>query len=192
MKRLMTLVAVVATGLTLAGCNSMAEKAEALSGRTFPAYALNKSYASVAALPDYESDTLGRVRMFGDEVGSFTLANGDVVHRHAKREQRSTSSVDIGIIRNSESASYRMRLTYFRVGPDGIVRDFASGFVDGGSEKCISYVAGLMQRCQDMAALNRTLIEFDAAVRTRDGQTLAAWGPALTDSSLPVVRPDGQ
>ncbi len=166
----------------LGGCSSIEKKAEEISSRSFSRYAVGRPYANVASLPDYDADTLGRIKMFGDPVGSYRLADGDVVHRHVKQEERSTTSVDFGLIRQSESKSYAVRLSYFRVGPDGMVRDVASGFVPGGKQRCIGYVGGLISKCEDSQALNRTLLEYDSVVRTSSGQPVTSWGPAATNT----------
>ena len=39
------------------------------SNRQFSRYAIGKSYAEVAATPDFQEDTLGRVKMYGQPIG---------------------------------------------------------------------------------------------------------------------------
>lgn len=182
MRRLIVIAAALALAAVSVACTSIEKRAEQISSQGFARYATGRPYAEVAALADFQADTLGRVKTYGEPIGSYALPNGDIVHRHVRSEPRSSSSVDFGLLRQSETVNYAQRLSYFRVGPDGIVRDVASGFVPGDRERCIGYAGGLVTRCEDMQALNQTLIEYDHVVRTRTGEPLSSWGAPVTET----------
>jgi hypothetical protein len=173
------IAALFAAALLLAGCQAP-QSVEDFSNRQFARYATGKSYTDVAALPDYDEDTLGRVKMFGQPIGSYQLASGDTVHRHIKRYAAGGVTTDFGIIRQSEKIRYQYRLAYFRVGPDGIVNDVAIGIVPGETNKCVGYFFGIVQNCEDGETPAQSIAIYDQVVRTSGDQPISAWGPAAT------------
>lgn len=162
--------------LLLAACQAP-QSVQDFSNRQMGRYAIGKSYAEVAATPDFQEDSFGRVKMFGQPIGSYQLASGETVHRHIKRYAASTSTTDFGIIRQSEKVRYEYRLAYFRVGMDGIVKDMAIGIVPGETTKCVGRFYGLVENCEDGETPAQSLAIYDQVVRTQDGQPISAWGP---------------
>lgn len=172
--------------LMLGACQSTASRVEQFGARNVMLFAMNKPYEQVVNTPDFQADTLGREKIYGPLLASYTLASGDAVHRHIKSDVSSTSNVDLGLITQRERENYTIRLAYFRVGPDGIVRDWAAGSVPGASSRCVGYAGGIIRRCDDRAAIDRSLAEFDAIVRTSAGQPLSSWGPSASPAIVPV------
>lgn len=171
-------ISVLLVAAFLAGCQA-AQSVQDFSNRQFARYAIGKPYAQVAATPDFKEDSLGRVRVYGQPIGSYPLASGDVVHRHIKRYGAQTSTTDFGLFGSSEKVRYEYRLAYFRVGPDGIVKDMAIGIVPGETSKCAEYFYGIVEKCEQGETPAQSLAIYDQVVRTADGQPISAWGPAL-------------
>lgn len=184
------MIALFAAALLLAGCQAP-QSVQDFSNRQFSRYAIGKPYAEVAATPDFQEDTLGRVKMYGQPIGSYQLAAGDTVNRHIKRYGASSTTTDFGFIKQSEKVRYEYRLAYFRVGPDGIVKDMAIGIVPGETNKCVGYFYGLVQSCEDGETPARSLAIYDQVVRTSDGQPVSAWGPATTTPATPPAVSSG-
>ncbi len=182
-KRIIGLIAVV---LVMGGCQAP-QSVQDFSNRQMSRYAVGKSYAQVAATPDFEEDSLGRVKLFGQPIGSYQLASGDTVHRHIKRYAAGGVSTDFGIIRSSEKIRYQYRLAYFRVGPDGIVKDMAVGTVPGETNKCVGYFFGIVQNCEDGETPAQSIVIYDQVVRTQDGQPITAWGPSAASPPAPAA-----
>ena len=159
--------------LLLAACQAP-QSVQDFSNRNMARYAIGKSYADVAATPDFSEDSLGRVTMYGPPIGSYQLASGEIVHRHIKRYAASVSTTDFGIIRQSEKVRYEYRLAYFRVGPDGLVKDVAIGIVPGETNKCVERFYGLVENCEDGETPAQSLAIYNQVVRTSDGQPLSA------------------
>lgn len=174
MKRLFSAGPFIAV-LLLAACQAP-QSVQDFSNRQFSRYAIGKPYAEVAATPDFQEDTLGREKMYGQPIGSFKLASHDVVHRHIKRYGASTATTDFGFIRQSEKTRYEYRLAYFKVGPDGIVNDMAIGIVPGETDQCVGYFYGIVQNCEEGESPSRSLALYDQIVRTADGQPITVWG----------------
>jgi hypothetical protein len=167
----------LAVMLVAAACQAQ-QSVQDFSNRQFSRYAIGKSYAEVAATPDFKEDTLGRVKMYGQPIGSYQLVSGEMVHRHIKRYGASVSTTDFGFIKQSEKVRYEYRLAYFLVGPDGIVKDMAIGIVPGETNKCVGYFYGLVENCEDGETPTQSLAIYDQVVRTSGGQPISAWGSA--------------
>jgi hypothetical protein len=163
--------------LLATGCQAP-QSVQDFSNRQFARYAIGKTYQEVAAAPDFEEDSLGRAKVYGQPIGSFRLDAGDMVHRHIKRYGASTTTTNIAFIKSSETTRYEYRLAYFRVGPDGIVKDMAIGIVPGETNKCVGYFYGAVEQCEDGETPAQSLGIYDQVVRTPDGQPISAWGPA--------------
>lgn len=185
MKRTIKGIALCAL-VVLAGC-SATEKAEELTHKSYSRFAVGKPYAQVAALPNYESDMLGRVGMFGRPIGSYRLADGGTVHRHLIEQEAVTSEVDLGIVRQSRSVRYQHQLNYFRTDAAGIVTDLARGVVPAGARTCTAQLAGIVRSCEGGQTGGFDLALFDSVVRTASGQPVSVWGPPVDAVAAPVV-----
>ncbi|MCL6709595.1 hypothetical protein M8R20_21635 [Pseudomonas sp. R2.Fl] len=178
----------LAAMLAVAGCSSVAEKAESAANRSFTSYALGKPYTQVASVGQSPLELLaGNDRAtFGPMLGATQLENGMTVYRHmAPAAQMETSSSFGGLV-GRESVSTNNRLSYFLVGPDGIVKDWATGSVQGATTDCVTYIGGIINRCSDTAQLQAALAFYDSRVLTKGGQPITAWGtPAAAASALP-------
>jgi len=170
--------AVMAAGLTLlAACSSTVEQLQEAGDRNYMRYAMGKPYQEVASLNPmtFESLTTGTTA-YGPIVGGYTLENGDRVYRHAASIQSSESSVDAGLFMQRRSVQNRYRLAYFRVGPDGLVKDWATGALPGERVGCTAFAAGLFRTCTSDAEVAQSMAVYDSLVRTSAGQPLSAWG----------------
>ncbi|MBO6717095.1 MAG: hypothetical protein JJ913_03965 [Rhizobiaceae bacterium] len=172
--------------MAVAACQAP-QSVQDFSNRQMGRYAIGKSYAQVASTPDFEEDSLGRVKLYGQPIGSYPLASGDVVHRHIKRYAAGSKTTDFGFIRQSESVRYQYRLAYFRVGPNGVVNDMAVGTVPGETTKCVGRFYGLVETCEDGETPAQSLAIYDQVVRTLDGQPISAWGPAAIQAPAPAT-----
>ncbi len=89
------------------------------------------------------------------------------------------------MIRQSEKLRYQYQLNYFRVGPDGTVKDLAVGIVPGETNKCVGYFYGIVQNCEDGQTPAQSIALYDQVVRTPEGQPISVWGPAVS-ADLPT------
>lgn len=178
-------VIVVGLGLALAGCSSVAEKAENAANRSFTSYALGKPYAQVAGLGQSPLERLsGNDRAtFGPSIGSTQLENGMTIQRHMAPAARTETGSDFAGLVGTSSVSTNNRLSYFLVGADGIVKDWATGSVQGDTSDCITYIGGIINRCTDMRQLEASLALYDARVATRGGQPISTWGAPVTPAA---------
>lgn len=177
--------------LALAGCSSMAEKAETMANRSFTSYALGKPYQQIAALGQSPLERLAGndEATFGPPIGSTPLADGSVIHRHmAPGAQTETGSSFVGLVGTSRQST-NMRLSYFLVGTDGIVKDWATGSIQGSTSDCISYIGGIINRCTDTRQLEGSLALYDSRVLTRGGQPISSWGAPAQVASVPAGSP---
>ncbi|WP_127520613.1 hypothetical protein [Mesorhizobium sp. Z1-4] len=179
-----------ALGLLVAACQAP-QSVQDFSNKQMGRYAVGKSYAQVASTPDFEEDSLGRVKLYGEPIGSFVLASGQIVHRHIKRYAAGGVSTDFGFIRQSEKLRYQYRLAYFLVGQDGVVKDMALGTVPGETNKCVGYFFGIVQNCEGGETPAQSLAIFDQVVRTQNGQPISAWGPPATAPAPPSAAAAG-
>ncbi|MDP1585583.1 MAG: hypothetical protein Q8M18_19365 [Bradyrhizobium sp.] len=171
MRRLSILLAVV----FLAGCSSVAEKAEGVANRSFTSYALGKPYTEVASIGTSPMERLaGNDRAtFGPSIGSTPLANGMTIQRHMAPAARTETGTSFAGLVGTSTVSDNNRLSYFLVGTDGIVKDWATGSVQGSASDCVNYIGGIIRRCSDVKQFNAALAVYDARVQTKDGQPIS-------------------
>ena len=174
MRRLSVLLAAV----FLAGCSSVTEKAESVANRSFTSYALGKPYAEVASIGTSPMERLaGNDRAtFGPSIGSTALANGMTIQRHMAPAARTETGTSFAGLVGTSTVSDNNRLSYFLVGADGIVKDWATGSVTGNASDCVNYIGGIIRRCSDVKQFNAALALYDARVQTKDGQPISVWG----------------
>lgn len=166
----------------LAGCSSVAEKAESAANRSFTSGALGKPYSQIASVGQSPLDQLyGNTRAtFGPMLGATQLSNGMTIYRHMAPAAQTQTSSSFGGLMGRESVSTNNRLSYFLVGTDGIVTDWATGAVQGSTSDCVTYIGGIINRCSDTAQLQAALSFYDSRVLTKDGQPITIWGaPAM-------------
>lgn len=166
--------------LALASCSGVQEKAEQSANRSFTSYALGRPYQQVAAVGTSPLDRLAGNdgATFGPMIGATPLSNGMVIFRHIAPAARTETGTSFAGVVGTSGSSERDRLSYFLVGPDGIVKDWATGQVQGTASSCISYIGGIVNRCSDTTQLRAALDYYDAQVTTRGGQPVSSWGTA--------------
>lgn len=173
--------------LALGACSGTMDKVENKANRWSTGWAMGKQYSKVAALG---TSTIAQLTPnahgFGDMIGRSELADGTTIYRHlapaVKRESYGSFSGLVG--GNSTKQNYR--LSYFKVGQDGIVKDWATASVPGTVQSCINYIGGIFQKCKDQALIKQALEVYDSKVRTSTGQTIAAWGAIVL--AVPFVQ----
>ena len=181
----MRLFPLLLAGLLLAGCGSVTDKVETAANRSFTSYALGKPYAQVAGLGQSPMERLsGNDRgTYGPPIGSTPLANGMTIHRHMAPAARTETGTSFAGLVGTSTVSDNNRLSYFLVGLDGIVKDWATGSTPGNASDCVSYIGGIIKKCSDVKQFNAALALYDARVATKDGQPISVWGeqrrPAL-------------
>jgi len=178
----------MALALALAGCSQVAEKAENAANRSFTSYAMDRPYTEVA---NVGQSTLARLSgsdaTFGPMIGSTQLKNGMIIYRHIAPAARTESGSSFGGLVGRSTVSQNNRLSYFLVGPDGIVKDWATGSVQGSTSDCVQYIGGIINRCADTQQLQASLALYDMRVTTKGGQSVSAWGePAVPAVSSPA------
>lgn len=98
------------------------------------------------------------------------------IYRHMAPSARTETGTNFVGLVGSSSVSNNNRLSYFLVGPDGIVKDWATGSVPGNASSCITYIGGIIQRCSDLTQFQTSLAIYDSRVLTKDGQPISSWG----------------
>jgi hypothetical protein len=168
----------VGASLFLAACGSVADKAETMANRSFTSYALGKPYAQIASIGTSPLEQLsGNDRAtFGPMLGATPLTNGMTIYRHMAPSARTETGTSFAGLVGTSSTSDNNRLSYFLVGPDGIVKDWATGSVTGNASDCVSYIGGIIKKCSDVRQFNAALSLYDARVQTKDGQPISVWG----------------
>jgi hypothetical protein len=178
----------LAAMLAVTGCTAVAEKAESAANRSFTSYALGKPYTQVASIGQSPLEQLsGNDRAtFGPMLGATQLDNGMTIYRHMAPAAQVETSSSFGGLVGRETVSTNNRLSYFLVGPDGIVKDWATGSVQGATTDCVTYIGGIINRCSDTAQLQAALAFYDSRVQTRGGQPITTWGtPAVVAAAVP-------
>ncbi|GAB1584577.1 hypothetical protein [Phyllobacterium phragmitis] len=166
-------------GLTVAlvGCSQVAERAEKAANRSFTSYALGKPYAEVANLGQSPMARLsGSEAAFGPMIGETRLTNGMTIYRHMAPGAKTETGTNFAGLVGSSTVSQNNRLSYFLVGADGIVKDWATGSVQGSASDCVQYIGGIINRCNDMRQLQASLELYDMRVLTEAGQSISSWG----------------
>lgn len=119
---------------------------------------------------------------FGPMAGSFALADGAIVYRHVAPASGAVAANTV-----AGGPITDLRLSYFKVGPDGAVQDWATASVPASQSACPFYATGSFRHCTDFAARQQTFDAFDPAVRTAGGASLTGWGPRRADPVAPAV-----
>lgn len=179
----------------LAGCSQVTEKAEGMANRSFTSYALGKSYDHVAniGMSPLERFAGNDAATFGPHLGSTRLTNGMTIHRHMAPAARTETGSNFGGLVGTSSVSNNNRLSYFLVGQDGIVKDWATGSVPGNASSCISYIGGIIQRCSDVTLFESSLALYDARVLTKDNKPISVWGAPEAGMQVgPVPRSEAR
>ena len=174
-------IALVAAALLASGCTTPPESLLNAANRNYMRYAMGKPYAEVASLNPTTLEGLAGRTAYGPMIGSFELADGNRVYRHIDNVQTGESKVDLGVFSQRSTVSTTYRLAYFRVGPNGIVNDWAVGSLPGESLRCVSYAIGIFRQCESQQSLRQSLDFYDTLVKTSTGQSLAAWGARTAD-----------
>jgi len=169
----------LATIFLLAACGNSAVQMENFANRSTTSWALGKQYSRVAALGTTPLEKLSGEQIgFGPLIGSIRLADGTTLHRHIAPSSEANTSSDFGGLVGTSKKVSNYRLSYFKVGQDGVVMDWATGRAAGTVSDCLTFISGIIQRCSDQSRVQQTLVSYDAAVRTSSGSTLNAWGAA--------------
>ncbi|MFN3658529.1 MAG: hypothetical protein ACK4UO_14870 [Pseudolabrys sp.] len=164
--------------LMLPACGSVTEKAETMANRSFTSGALGRPYAEVASLGHSPLERLaGNDRAtFGPMLGATPLTNGMTIYRHMAPSARTETGTSFAGLVGTSTVSDNNRLSYFLVGPDGIVKDWATGSVTGNASDCVTYIGGIIRKCSDVKQYNAALSLYDARVLTQSGQPITVWG----------------
>ncbi len=161
----------------VAGCGSTQGDLQQMADRNWLGYMVGKPYAGIAAEKKLTMDGLMHDdRAAGELISVSDLPGGDRLYRHVDRYQSGTMSSSAAGVYSKDSATYSYRLLYFRVSSEGVVRDYANGFVPGETQSCVGWIGGIFTKCKNELELRQTVDGFDAVVKTSQGQPLASWG----------------
>lgn len=170
-------LAALAIGLT--ACSGMQEKVQTSVDRKVLSYVVGKPYQSVASQRKTTLEGLFQDdRAYGEVFSQAPLANGDMLYRHLDRYKSGEESSNFFGVVGSTKAQISYRLIYFRVGPDGRIKDTANGFLHGEVNSCTNWVGGIFETCDDPARLTQTIDGYDRLVTTSKGQPISSWGLA--------------
>jgi hypothetical protein len=164
----------------VAACTAQ-EKLESFADRNYMRYATGKPYAQIASQSQMTLEGLAGATIYGPMIGQYRLADGDTVYRHIDNVESTRTSVDAGFMMQRENVASRYRLAYFRVGPDGIVKDWATGSLPGERLGCTWYAGGFVRQCSSEAQRLQSLTVYDSLVQTSSGQPVSSWGPPTAD-----------
>lgn len=160
----------------LVACNETQGNIQQKVDRNILKSTVGKDYQRIAALETTSLEALvGDDKAYGELFAQTRLVGGDTLYRHINRYESETRESNIGLLVAKESVRYSYRLFYFRVSPDGIIRDYANGFLGGETSRCVGWIAGIFSKCEDEASFGQTVAQYDALVTTSSGQTLGAW-----------------
>lgn len=176
-------LAAIAVLCAVTACTTPPESLLNAANRNYMRYAMGKPYADVASLNPTTMEGLAGRTAYGPMIGAYVLADGNRVYRHIDDVQTGESTVDLGIFSQRHTVSSTYRLAYLRVGPDGIVNDWAVGSLPGGSVRCVSYAIGIFRKCEDQQSLRQSLALYDSLVRTSSGQPLSSWGAPVAEDA---------
>jgi hypothetical protein len=164
-----------------AGCGAP-EKLQSFGDRNYMRYAMGKPYAQIASQTQMTLEGLAGATVYGPMIGQSRLVNGDTVYRHIDNVESMSTNVDVGLVMQKENVASRYRLAYFRVAPDGIVKDWATGTLPGERLGCTRYAGGIVQQCSSDAQRLQSLAVYDSLVRTSTDQPLSSWGALTADA----------
>ena len=170
----MKVLAAALLALLLAACSSTTQRnIQAGFDSNVLSYTVGKSYAEVAATKAMD-DLLLQNKAYGEMVSRSQLSGGDMLYRHAKPVEASSSGFDLGVF-GGQNKQYNYSLFYFRVDAKGVITDYANGVVPGKEVKCLNYLGGIFQNCDDAQLLTNDIAALDASVKTSTGQPVSSW-----------------
>ncbi|MBB2675123.1 UNVERIFIED_ORG: hypothetical protein GGE44_004716 [Rhizobium esperanzae] len=175
----MRFITILSIGLVigLAGCTQVAEKAENAANRSYTSYALGKPYTDIANFGQSPMAQLsGSAATYGPMIGATPLKNGMTVYRHMAPAAKTETGTNFAGLVGSSTVSQNNRLSYFLVGADGLVKDWATGSVQGSASDCVQYIGRIINRCNDMRQLQASLALYDMRVAIKAGQPMSSWG----------------
>lgn len=158
----------------LAGCMETQQRIQTAADSNVLGYTIGKPYAEVAAQKSLD-DLLLRNKAYGEVLSQAPLPGGDMLYRHAKPVEAGESGFNVGGLVGSSNKRFNYSLFYFRVGPDGVIKDYANGVLPGSEVSCMSYLGDIFRNCEDTQLLSDDLARLDGAVTTSSGQPLASW-----------------
>lgn len=161
--------------LALAACTATQQGIQASADANILSYTVGKPYAEIAGQNSMSMGGLmGREKAYGELIQSSQLPNGDTLYRHGQAHAAQTTSTDF-LFMGGDSTRFDYRLFYFRVGADGVIKDYANGVVSAQQIECVDYIGGIFQNCSDTVLLSSDMAQMDAVVRTSAGMPLSAW-----------------
>jgi hypothetical protein len=168
-----------------AGCTATPQALQSLGDRNYMRYATGKPYAQIASQNQMSVEGLAGATIYGPMIGEYRLTDGDTVYRHIDNVESTRTNVGAGMLMQRESVGTRYRLAYFRVGPDGIVKDWATGALPGERLGCTWYVGGFVQQCSNETQRLQSLAVYDSLVRTSSDSPLPSWGTPIAGAQQP-------
>jgi hypothetical protein len=176
-RRVMQALLAIYVSAGLAACSATQAEIQQAADRNWLGYVVGKSYAGVASEKKLTMEGLFQDdRAAGELFATSELPGGDRLYRHLDRYQSAASTASFGGLVGKDTATFSYRLLYFRVGPDGKIRDYANGFVGGETSSCVGWIGGIFTKCEDEAQLRQTVQSYDSFVKTSQGQPLTSWG----------------
>lgn len=174
--RILKFLALALVAIGLVGCSATAEKLRNKGDRYQLSSTIGKSYAAIAASKSLrEGELFGTRQTYGRLIDQTKLASGDTVYKHAGLREAGESGMDFAGLIGTTKKKLEYAIFYFRVSPDGTIRDYANGIVKGDKVSCITFISGLIGTCQNTDTLSADFTYIDTIVRTSSGQPYSSW-----------------
>lgn len=162
---------------SLAACSAgQQQRIQASFDRNILDYTLGKPYTEIAQREAMTQEALfGTDYAYGNPFGASPLPGGDTLQRHVEVSAAMQTNTDIAGLFGSDGTRFDYRLFYFRVGPDGVIKDYANGVVSGQLIRCSYYIGGIFENCGNAELASTDMAQMDAAVTTSAGAPLSSW-----------------
>lgn len=178
MKKILLILLVLTTG-----CNKAVNYAQSNIDRKLLQSTIGKEYESFASENKLtvSGAVFGQDKVYGNFISSSHLPDGGKIMKHIDKYKSGGSQLSMGLPVGIGSQSMAYRIFYFNVGPNGIVRDWASAFYNKETKDCISAInigIDLCGNAENVFDYN----QLDTLVKTSQGHAIDVWYKTSQDS----------
>ena len=183
LKKILTIVSLLA----VVACSGTKAKLQNFNDRRAINDTIGKNYNTITneTSANFSEGFSNQALKYGKFLSSYNLADGSKVMRHTDTYSLLSSGFGLGVIGVTglnTKANLAYRIFYFKVGNDGIIKDWANGVSANatGTQECSGLGVGgfSMESCGDIKG-NAPVAEIDSIARTSTEQPLSSWGKAL-------------
>ena len=171
------LIIILLVSLSLVGCSGTQGKIQSGMDRKMMESTVGKQYDALVEKNKFTmGGAIGQDKQYGNFINSTALPDGGMLMRHLDKYKSGGMGIGTGplpFMVGEKRIAYR--LFYFNVGPDGIIRDWASGFYNGETKSCIGLEMFNLDYCGDSDKAF-PYEKMDRFVKTSSGKPITAWG----------------